>query len=59
MRGAPGSDPAVSNIELGFFASPLVGKLAQEWKHDQSAKFTIADDDARPFPIVARQPAKN
>jgi hypothetical protein len=56
LRGAPGTDPAISNIELGFFASPLVGKLAQELHHDQNAKFTIADDDARPFAIVSRLP---
>ena len=54
LRGAPGSEPEVSNIELGFFVSPLVSKLALEKHHDQNAKFTIADDDARPFPIVAR-----
>ncbi len=56
--GAPGSEAAVTNFELGLYVAPLVRQLAQERHHEQNARFKIAADDAQPFPIVSRSPAK-
>lgn len=53
LKGAAASGkPVVDNFGLGFFVTPLVKELAAEKHHDQSARFKIATEDARPFPIV-------
>ena len=38
---------------LGLFVTPRVHELAGELRHEQSARFKIAADDAQPFPIVS------
>lgn len=50
--GAAGGKAEVDNFGLGFFVRDLVKDLAAEKHHDQSARFKIATEDAKPFPIV-------
>ena len=49
VRGGAG---LVSNFDLGLYVAPLVGQLAKEKQHSQSARFKIAAEDAQPFNIV-------
>ena len=56
LRGLSGQAaagrPVVDNFQLGTFVTPLVRELATELRHNQSARFKIAADDAEAFPIV-------
>ncbi len=57
LRGMNGlaartGEKTVNNFDLGLFVAPLVGKLASEKQHSQTARFKIAADDAQPFSIV-------
>lgn len=57
LRGLAGGAPAaangdVDNFALGFYVTPLVHQLASERLHNQSARFRIAAEDAKPFPVA-------